>query len=165
MLSASGSTPFACAFARQARRVGCTVVGIANRAHCPLLDVADIAIALPTAPEVVEGSTRLGAATAQKIALNLISTQAGILLGQVHDGMMVNLNPDNLKLRKRAAGIVMRIAQVPADAAERALDMAGFNTKLAVLVATGTDPDRARALLDAAGQCLRDALARRTNTT
>ena len=160
ILSASGTTPFACAFAEEARQNGNTVIAIANSTPSRLLELADIAIAVPTGAEVVEGSTRLGAGTAQKIVLNMMSTQAGILLGHVHDGHMVNLVPDNIKLKKRAEGIVERIADVPAERAKEALELAGFDTKLATLIALGTDIDEARAILSMTGRRLRESLSR-----
>lgn len=159
VLSASGSTPYACALAAEAQSRGNKVIAIANVAGSPLLGLADIAIAIPTAPEVLDGSTRLGAGTAQKIALNMMSTQAGILLGHVHDGMMVNLNPDNMKLRKRARQIVCRIAHVDSARAEQALAEAGHDTKRAVLLARGTTLSEASALLQDNNHRLSDCLA------
>ncbi len=158
VVSASGTTPFAMAFAETASARGNIVVAIANVSGSPLLEMADVAIALPTAVEVVEGSTRLGAGTAQKVALNMMSTQAGILMGHVHDGFMVNLVPDNIKLRKRAARIVMQVAGVREDAAEQALVHSGYKTKLAVLIASGFHIEHARDLLSKAGGRLRDCL-------
>lgn len=159
ILSASGTTPYALAAARACRAAGMRVVGIANVAAAPLLDLADIAVAIPTPPEAVEGSTRLGAGTAQKIALNMISTLAGCRMGHVHDGMMVNLVADNAKLIARAQGIVARIAAVPPAAAAAALEAAGGDTKAAVLIAAGAGPDAARDLLARCGPHLRDCLA------
>lgn len=156
--SASGATPFALAFARTARAAGHPVVGIACVAGTPLLAEADLPITLVTPAEVVEGSTRLGAGTAQKVALNMISTQAGILLGHVHDGLMVNLVPDNIKLRRRARQIVARIAAVSETAAEQALNHAAYDTKLAILMASGLDITAARDRLERAGGRLRDCL-------
>jgi len=147
VLSASGTTPYALAFAEAARTAGARIVAIANVAGAPLLAQADVAIALETGPEILAGSTRLGAGTAQKVALNMISTQAGILLGHVHDGLMVNLKPDNIKLRRRAVQIVARVARVADPAAQAALEATGFDTKPAVLVAAGADLGAARALL------------------
>ena len=164
-ISASGTTPQALAMARAAQAKGIAVIGIANTPDSALLTLADTAIALPTPPEVVEGSTRLGAGTAQKIALNMISTLAGVLLGHVHDGMMVNLRPDNIKLRARAEAIVAGIAAVPADAARAALEATGYDVKPAVLVALGHDPEDARRILDANGQVLRQALQAETPKT
>ncbi|MFZ5962842.1 N-acetylmuramic acid 6-phosphate etherase [Thalassococcus sp. BH17M4-6] len=147
LVSASGTTPYALAFAHAARAGGAGIVSVFNVATAPLGDLADVAISLPTGAEVVAGSTRLGAGTAQKVVLNLISTRAGILLGHVHAGLMVNLKPENLKLRRRAADIVARIAGVSRDRAADILEGTGHDTKLATLVATGLAPDRARQLL------------------
>ena len=145
--SASGTTPYALSFAETAKARGASVISIANVPTSPLLEMADVAIALNTGVEVVEGSTRLGAGTAQKVALNMISTRAGVLMGHVHDGLMVNLNPENKKLRKRAAHIVSRIAHVSVQDATRALEAAEYNTKCATLIASGVHKDTAEGLL------------------
>lgn len=158
VVSASGTTPYALAFADTARQRSARVIAIANVAGSSLLTGADVAIALNTAAEVVEGSTRLGAGTAQKAALNMISTQAGVLLGHVHDGMMVNLNPDNAKLRKRAVDIVARVSGAGRKAAKQALSASGYDTKLASLVASGIEIAEARARLDRHGGTLRNCL-------
>lgn len=165
IVSASGTTPFAIAFAETARAQGNRVVAIANVAASSLLDLADVAIALPTAAEVVDGSTRLGAGTAQKVALNMISTQAGIRLGHVHDGLMVNLVADNAKLHKRAARIVGQIAAVSEQVAKDALVASRYNTKLAALIASGIDIGSARVRLEKAGGRLRDCLPGSTTET
>ncbi len=148
VVSASGTTPYALAFANAASARGAKIVGLANVAGSALLELADVPIAVATAPEVVGGSTRLGAGTAQKVVMNMISTQAGVLLGHVHEGMMVNLNPDNIKLRRRASDIVSRIADVAASDAERALEETGYDVKLASLVASGLDVATAQKLLE-----------------
>ena len=98
-LSASGTTPYAVAALKAAKAAGAATIGIANNEGAPLLGLADIAILLPTPPELIAGSTRMGAATAQKIALNMMSTLMAIHLGHVHDGYMVNLHADNMKLQ------------------------------------------------------------------
>jgi N-acetylmuramic acid 6-phosphate etherase len=162
-VTASGRTPFALAAAEAARARGAKVVAIANNSGAPLFALADVAIHLATPPEVIAGSTRMGAGTAQKVALNMISTLAGIRLGQVHDGMMVGVVADNAKLRARAAGMVAAIAGVSAEAARAALDTAGGEVKPAVLVALGETLDRARALLKDADGNLRAALGLRDN--
>lgn len=153
-VSASGSTPYTMEIARAARAVGATVVGIANVAGSPLLMAADIAVLLDTGPEVVAGSTRMGAGTAQKVALNMLSVLVGIRLGHVHDGYMVNVIADNAKLADRAARIVAAIAGVDRDAAADALSRTGGAVKPAVLVAKGADPKAARAALAASGGLL-----------
>jgi len=118
---------------RRAR--GATVIGIANNDCSTLLDLAHHAVLLETPPELLSGSTRMGAGTAQKIALNMLSTLMAVQLGHVHDGMMVNLRADNIKLRARAREIVAKIADVPNAAAGTALEVADGDVKAAILVA------------------------------
>jgi N-acetylmuramic acid 6-phosphate etherase len=161
-VTASGATPYAVAVAQTAQMRGAQVVAIANNAGAAIFAHADVAISLATPPEVIAGSTRMGAGTAQKAALNMISTLAGIRLGQVHDGMMVGVVADNAKLRARAAGMVATIAGVPDDTARHALMQAKGAVKVAVLLARGLDIDTAAALLNDTDQNLRAALARIT---
>lgn len=159
-LSASGTTPYPLAFIEAARASGAKVISIANNAGTPLLDAADVPVLLATPPEVISGSTRLGAGTAQKVALNMMSTLMGIALGHVHDGMMVNVVADNIKLRKRAAGIVAEIAGVPLDRAATCLDAAAGSVKQAVLLAAGAPtPETAAQHLETFSGRLRPALA------
>lgn len=163
-VTASGSTPYPVAVAIAAKARGAKVIAIANNPGAPVFDHADVAICLPTSPEVIAGSTRLGAGTAQKVALNLMSTLMGIRLGQVHDGMMVGLVADNAKLRARARAMVMEIAGVDADTATRALAEANGAVKPAVLIAAGSPADVATDLLAAHDDNLRAALARVSET-
>lgn len=136
-VSASGGTPYTVEVARLARAAGTTVIGIANVAGSALLKDADIAVLLETGAEVVAGSTRLGAATAQKVALNLISVLLGLGLGHVHDGFMVNLVADNAKLRDRAAAIVQALSGRDFGHARAALEATQGAVKPAILVARG----------------------------
>ena len=158
-VSASGSTPFTIEAASNAKRIGATIIGIANNQGSPLLEAADHAIFLETPPEVVSGSTRLGAGTAQKIALNTLSTLMAVELGHIYDGMMVNLRADNEKLRGRALRIVGTIARVEEVKAADALRASEGNVKLAVLIAAGANGvAHANALLNDASGKLRPAL-------
>ncbi|MGX5720573.1 N-acetylmuramic acid 6-phosphate etherase [Shinella zoogloeoides] len=158
-VSASGSTPYALAMAAHAKEKGARVVAMANNPGAPLLKGADVSILLQTPPEVISGSTRMGAGTAQKIAFNLFSTLVGIHLGHVHDGHMVNLKADNIKLKGRACRIVSDISGVGLDEAERLLARSGGSVKAAVLLAAGAeDPGAAQAALERSGQSLRRAL-------
>lgn len=158
-VSASGSTPYTLAAAHVARANGARVVAIANNSQAPLFAEADVSVLLSTLPEVISGSTRMGAGTAQKIALNMLSTLIGIGLGHVHDGHMVNLRPDNRKLRERAAGMVTDIAHIDRATAHHHLDTAEGSVKLAILLASGAKSlEEARRRLEAAGQNLRRAL-------
>lgn len=158
-LTASGYTPYPMAAVEAARAAGAKTIGISNNSGAPLFDRVDVAICLPTPPEVIAGSTRMGAGTAQKIALNMLSTMMAIHLGHVHDGYMVNLIADNMKLRGRARRIVMAVSQVPEDKAAAALEQAGGAVKTAILLAAGADGvEGAERLLAANGNRLRPAL-------
>ena len=150
-LSASGRTPYALAMAEAARARGVTVAGFANVAGSALLTLADIPVLVATGPEVISGSTRMGAATAQKVALNMVSVLAATRLGHVHDGYMVNLVADNIKLIDRAARIVAAIAGVSRDEAVAALARTDGAVKPAILVARGMAPGAAGAALAASG--------------
>jgi N-acetylmuramic acid 6-phosphate etherase len=157
-VSASGTTPYTVAVCDMARKAGTQIVGIANVPDSPLLKAADVPVLLDTGAEIVAGSTRLGAATAQKVALNLISVTLGVMLGHVHDGMMVNVIADNAKLRDRAARIVALVAGVDTGVARVALNRTQGAVKPAVLVARGAAPDAAQARLAQAGGHLAQAM-------
>ncbi|WP_424830880.1 N-acetylmuramic acid 6-phosphate etherase [Ruegeria sp.] len=160
-VSASGTTPYTVAAARIARDKGTTLIGIANNAGSELLQLADHPILLPTPPELISGSTRMGAGTAQKIALNMLSTLMAMDLGHIQDGMMINLRADNDKLRARANGIVCQLTGTTPDRAEAALAEAQGNLKRAALLAAGApSTDAAYALLEETKDHLRPALAR-----
>lgn len=159
-VSASGSTPYTVAVAETAKRRGAKLVAIANNAGARLFEGADAAILLETPPEVVAGSTRMGAGTAQKIAFNMLSTLAAVKLGHVHDGHMVNLRADNGKLRIRAARMVADIAGIGFDEARIWVETAEGSVKVAVLLAAGAaDVEAAKILLARSGNVLRAALA------
>lgn len=159
-VTASGSTPYTLALARMARERGARVVAIANNAGAPIFAAAEVAVCLPTPPELVAGSTRMGAGTAQKVALNLMSTLMGIRLGAIHDGMMVAVVADNAKLKARARTMVETIARVCPEVAAAALSEAGGAVRPAVLIERGLTPDAARTILAQSGDNLRAALAR-----
>ena len=158
-VTASGSTPFTIEAARVARARGATVIGIANNADAPLFDLADHSVLLATPPEVLSGSTRMGAGTSQKIALNMMSTLMAMNLGHVHDGMMINLRADNQKLKDRACRIVAAIADVSGDRAAEVLGAAGGEVKPAILIAAGAATlTEAKERLEESGGHLRPAL-------
>ncbi|MBL8560843.1 MAG: N-acetylmuramic acid 6-phosphate etherase [Gemmobacter sp.] len=151
VLSASGRTPYALEVARAARARGVTVAGFANVPGAPLLDLADLPVLIETGPEVVTGSTRMGAATAQKVALNMLSVLVGLRLGHVHNGFMVNVVADNAKLIDRAARIVASVAGVSRADADLALAATDGAVKPAILVAGGMSPEAALAALKTSG--------------
>jgi len=159
-VSASGSTPYALGAVEEARRRGLATIGIANNPDTPLVAAADVGIVLATPAEVIAGSTRMGAGTAQKIALNMLSTLVAVRLGHVHDGHMVSLRADNIKLKGRAARIVAAVTGVDDEAARLALDQAEGAVKPAILIAAGAGDHRhAQELLDSGGGRVRAALS------
>ena len=158
-VSASGSTPYATAALRRAVELGARTIAIANNEGAPLLTGADVAIYLPTPPELIAGSTRMGAGTAQKVALNLMSTLMAFELGHVVDGHMVNVVADNAKLEARAARIVASLGQCDEATALACLNRTNGSVKLAILVAAGAaDIGAAERLLDNNNQNVRSAL-------
>jgi N-acetylmuramic acid 6-phosphate etherase len=159
-VTASGSTPYPLAAAEAARAVGASTIGVANNAGAPLFGRVDVAICLPTPAEVIAGSTRMGAGTAQKIALNMLSTMMAVELGHVHDGYMVNVVADNLKLQERARRIVMAVSDADEARAGTALQDAEGRVKPAILLAAGaSDIAVAENLLKQHKGKLRPALA------
>ncbi|HET7717860.1 MAG TPA: N-acetylmuramic acid 6-phosphate etherase [Bauldia sp.] len=159
-VAASGTTPYTLAAIETAGGFGALTVGIASNAETPLLRAADVPILLDSGPEMIVGSTRMGAGTAQKVALNLISTLTMIRLGHVYDGLMVSLRADNLKLRGRAIRILRHITGSSEEAAADALGRCGGRIKPAVLVLKGHSPEEAESILAEYGGNLRAALGR-----
>lgn len=165
-VSASGSTPYTVAGLEAARAAGAKTVGIAGNAGAPLLAKADMAIHLDSGPEVISGSTRLAAGTAQKATLNMISTLIGVRLGHVHDNLMVNVTADNAKLVNRATGIVARVSGADQATAAAAMQATSNSVKPAILVAAGArDLSDATALLAASDGVVRTALEKLSQRT
>ena len=159
-LAASGNTTYPVTIMQIAKERGATTIGMSNNPDTLLLSGSDIPVLLPTPPEVIAGSTRLGAGTAQKIALNMMSSLMGVLLGHVMDGLMVNVIANNEKLFRRAENIVMEITGCDRAGAAAGLKQTGGNVKEAVLITVGApSPEIARNYLELANQNLRSALS------
>lgn len=158
-VAASGRTPYTVAVIKAARAAGALTIGVANNPREGLLTTAEHAILADTGSEIVAGSTRMKAGTAQKAVLNLLSTTIMLRRGLVHQGLMVNMRVSNQKLRARAEAMVAQIAGVAPAAAARALDAAGEEIRAAVLVAQGVPPAEASALLEAHDGSLAAAMA------
>lgn len=159
IVTASGSTPYAMEIAEIAHNRGAKTICVANNRDASIFAHANVAICLPSGGEIIGGSTRMGAGSAQKSALNMMSTLMGIHLGHVHDGMMVNLKADNEKLKARALGMVCSITAVPMEEAASCLEKAGGLVKPAVLLAAGVESlQQANALLEQSRGNLRNAL-------
>lgn len=160
--AASGSTPFTVAALERARQRGAVTVGIACAAASPLLLGCDHPILIETPPEVVAGSTRMGAGTAQKCVLNILSTGVAVRLGHAYRGLMVNMHPDNAKLRTRAVAIVAEAAGIDPSEARQHLADTDWSIKTAILAgAAGLPAAVARLRLAASGDDIRTALADR----
>jgi N-acetylmuramic acid 6-phosphate etherase len=133
-VSASGGAPYVVAAVTAAREVGALTVALVNVAGSPLACAAHECITLDTGAELLTGSTRLKAGTAQKIAMNALSTTIMVRLGTVYDNVMIGLVATNAKLRERAVRIVMAVGHVDADRANSALDAADGSVKVAVVM-------------------------------
>ena len=158
-LAASGNTSYTATVLEEAHKRGATTIGMANNPNTALLTGSDIPILLSTPPEVIAGSTRLGAGTAQKIALNMMSSLMGVLLGHVLDGLMVNVIANNEKLFKRAEDIVMHVTNCDRPTAAESLEQTDGSVKGAVLITSGAkDFSAARQLLEKSNQNLRTAV-------
>jgi N-acetylmuramic acid 6-phosphate etherase len=145
-VAASGSTPYTLVLAEAARAAGTAVVAVVNVSDTRLAALADVAIAVEVGAEVLRESTRLTAGTAQKVTLNALTTAAMVRLGRVHGDLMVDVEPANAKLRRRAAGIVAEIAGCDHAAADAALATCGDNARAAVLhLVLGLDVTAAKA--------------------
>lgn len=159
-ISAVGTTAFVLGALREARRRGATTVALTANRRAPIARHADIVIAPATGREMVTGSTRMKAGTAQKLVLNMLSTVAMVRMGYVYDNMMINLVPTNQKLKQRTVRILEEASGRRASSAEHALRQAGHDLRAAlVMLRAGVDAARARALLNAAGGDLRRAIA------
>lgn len=134
-IAASGSTPYVIGALRYARRLPATAIAISCNEQAPILELADIGIAVAVGPEVIAGSTRMKAGTAQKLILNMISTATMIMLGKVYRNLMVDLKITNKKLAKRAQRLVMQLAGTDAQRAAALLSEAGMDVKTAVAMA------------------------------
>ncbi|WP_033315205.1 N-acetylmuramic acid 6-phosphate etherase [Robiginitomaculum antarcticum] len=162
-VSASGRTPFTLGALKEAKARGAMTIGVANNSGTPILAEANYSILAETGSEIIAGSTRMKAGTAQKVILNMLSTAIMTRLGRVHDGLMVDMIVSNAKLEIRAANIVSQIAQCSPDLARSALRDTHNNIKKAVLVCTGANVYDSEAILQKVGGNLRQGLAHLQN--
>jgi N-acetylmuramic acid 6-phosphate etherase len=151
-LAASGRTPYVVHGLRFAKSLGCATVAVACTKSSAIGAEADVAIEPVTGPEVLTGSTRLKAGTAQKMILNMISTGSMVAVGKAYQNLMVDVRPTNQKLRARARRIVVEATGCEAEVAERALCAAGGSAKTAiVMVLLGVSRDEAEHVLARSG--------------
>lgn len=158
-LAASGGTPYTIAALRRARAIGAFTVGIANNPGSELLSTGEVGILLDTGPEVLAGSTRLAAGTAQKAAINAVSTAVLVRLGGAYDNLMIGMRPVNEKLRHRAAAIVAQATGLGLAGAARVLADASHDMRVAIVMAkSGLPAEVSRELLARSGGHVRRAL-------
>ena len=132
-ISASGRTPYVVAGLSYAKEVGCYTGAISNSPNAVISNVADIGIEAITGPEVVTGSTRMKAGTAQKLILNMITTAAMIRVGKIFKGYMVDVQPTNQKLKQRATNILSKITGFSQEEARVHLEKNDFDLKVAII--------------------------------
>lgn len=147
-IAASGTTPYTLGVLRAARAAGAVTIAIANNPGAPLFEFARHPILVETGNEIIAGSTRMKAGTAQKIVLNLFSTAVMVKLGRVYRGLMVHMRARNAKLRRRAEAIIGEIVGCSDSDAKRLLDEGNGDVKIAVLVGFGFSPAEAGEALE-----------------
>ena len=158
-VTASGTTPYVLAALKYARRRGATTAAITCNQGTPVARLAKIVIAAEVGPEVLTGSTRMKAGTAQKMVLNMLSTATMARLGHVYENLMIDVVQTNEKVAKRALRILAEASGKSVSAAEHALGAARHNMRVAlVMLKRGVEAREARAKLKAAGGDLRQAL-------
>lgn len=132
-ISASGGAMYVAGAMKEAKRHGCKTISLSSNPNTLIGSLADVEIVTDTGAEVVQGSTRMKAGTAQKLVLNMLSTCAMIKTGKVYENVMINLKPTNIKLRKRMINIVCSLTGMDEDAAEKALENHSWIIRDAIL--------------------------------
>jgi len=163
-IAASGRTPWVLGAVTEARSRGAATVGLTCNPDAPLVGLVDVPIVPVVGPEVIAGSSRMKAGTAQKMVLNMLSTATMVRLGKVYGNLMVDLQPTNAKLRRRAIRILQQAAGVDPEAARLALEATGYQAKPAlVMLLAHVDVDEARRRLAAAEGFVRRAVEAEVN--
>ena len=158
-IAASGRTPYVLGAIEYAKSIGSPTIGIACNVPSALLDAVDLAIGVAVGAEVVTGSTRMKAGTAQKMVMNMLSTGSMIKLGKVYGNLMVDVQVTNQKLADRAKRIIMQIAEVDATTAEELLQKSDKEVKTAIVMhKQQVNADEARQLLSKAKGRLREVI-------
>lgn len=157
-IAASGRTPYCISALRYAKTMGCKTISITNNPNSVMSGVADLAIELVTGPEVLTGSTRLKAGTAQKMALNMISTGSMVLNGKTYQNLMVDVVQTNKKLITRAENIVMSATDCTREVAQMKLEEANGSVKLAItMILLDVSKEEAKKKLEIVGGHIKNA--------
>lgn len=158
-IAASGRTPYVIGALEEAKRIGAAALAIVCNEDSPMEAVADLTIKLIVGPEVVMGSTRMKAGTAQKLTLNMMSTATMIRLGKVYSNLMINMQPTNVKLHQRSLRIVQLATDVDEGQARKLLEEAGGQIDVAIVMhKTGANVARAKAAIRQSGGRARAAI-------
>lgn len=158
-IAASGRTPYVIGALAYAQSVGAKTISLSSNLQSAISLYADVAIEVETGPEVLTGSTRLKAATAHKMVVNMISTASMIQIGKVYKNLMVDVHASNFKLKERAKMIVCEATNSTYEAAEQVLVETGFNVKQAiVMILTGLTAEEGKGLLEKANGKVRVAI-------
>jgi N-acetylmuramic acid 6-phosphate etherase len=158
-IAASGRTPYTVGAVRYARALGACTIAITCAPGSPMTEAAEISIVPVVGPEVIAGSTRLKAGTAQKMVLNMLSTATMVKLGYVTGNRMTNVLPRNIKLRLRAIRIIMAETGLDEETSRAAFERAGGDPRAAlVMIKTGRSCEEAKAALEASGDVIEQAI-------
>lgn len=158
-IAASGRTPFVAGALKYAKEIGAKAISLTSNENSLISQYADIKIEVVTGPEVVTGSTRMKAATAHKMILNMISTTTMIKIGKVYENLMVDLHVSNYKLKQRAQNIVNTITEVSENEAEEVLERSKYEVKPAiVMIKAGVSYEKAKEAIDQADGFVRKAI-------
>jgi N-acetylmuramic acid 6-phosphate etherase len=160
-IAASGGTPYVLGALEFAKKRGAVTIGITSNPRTPITQVAKISIVTPTGPEVITGSTRMKAGTAQKMVLNMLSTASMIRLGRVYDNWMIGVALTNQKLKARGLRILMEASGAGVAESTRALRQSGHNLGAAlIMLKIGASAQEARRLLRATQGHVHNAINR-----
>lgn len=158
-IAASGRTPYVIGAMQWARQKGAKTIALVCNRDTAMSQLADLSITVIVGPEVLTGSTRMKAGTAQKMVLNMLSTTAMVKLGKVYQNLMVDMRPSNLKLVERAINIVSTVTGADRDNARRILEDCGYNIKTAIVMIEGNlSRAEAEAMLDSCHGWVREAI-------
>ncbi|MBO1001974.1 N-acetylmuramic acid 6-phosphate etherase [Pseudogracilibacillus auburnensis] len=158
-IAASGRTPYVLGALQFAREIGATTVSVSSNEQSLIGQNADITIDVDTGPEVLTGSTRMKAATAQKLILNMITTTTMIKIGKVYENLMVDVKVSNYKLKERAKSIISTITSVSSDRAEEILEEANLEVKPAiVMIKAKVNYEKAKQLIEESNGFVRKAI-------
>lgn len=158
-IAASGRTPYVTGALKYAKKIGASTISLSSNPHSEISQHADVEIEVNTGPEILTGSTRMKAATAHKMILNMLTTTTMIKIGKVYENLMVDLKVSNYKLKERAKSIISTITGTPTNDVEAVLEKANLEVKPAiVMIKANVDYEIAKQLIKQANGFVREAI-------